>query len=118
REAPPEPLPPELELDPELAAGLRVLSGEYREALLLIAWDDLTPAQAARSLGISRTAFRARLHRARRQLQNELATQPHVRRRSAAAPWRCRGRWCGPCRRRIGRQQAARGRRDCRAEAT
>jgi RNA polymerase sigma-70 factor (ECF subfamily) len=70
-----EPLPPELDLDPELAEGLQALSEEYREALLLIAWDDLTPAQAAASLGISRTAFRARLHRARRRLRDELATQ-------------------------------------------
>jgi len=77
-EAPLEPLPPELELDPELAAGLRALSEEYREALLLIAWDDLTPAQAARSLGMSRTAFRVRLHRARRRLTDELAAQSYI----------------------------------------
>ena len=88
-EAPAEPLAPELELDPELAEGLRALCEEYREALLLIAWDDLTPVQAARSLGISRTAFRVRLHRARRQLQNELATRPDVRRVSQKEPnWR------------------------------
>jgi RNA polymerase sigma factor (sigma-70 family) len=88
-EAPAEPLPPELDLDPELAAGLRVLSEEYREALLLIAWDDLTPAQAAASLGISRTAFRARLHRARRRLRSELATRPATRRVPAQQPkWR------------------------------
>jgi RNA polymerase sigma factor (sigma-70 family) len=88
-EAPSEPLPPELELDPELAAGLRALSGEYREALLLIAWDDLTPAQAARTLGISRTAFRVRLHRARRRLTDELAVQSATHRASPQQPdWR------------------------------
>lgn len=88
-EAPAEPLPPELDLDPELAEGLRALSEEYREALLLIAWDDLTPAQAARSLGISRTAFRARLHRARRRLRDELAVQSATCRVSPQQPdWR------------------------------
>jgi RNA polymerase sigma factor (sigma-70 family) len=78
-QAPAEPLAPELDLAPELAEGLRALSEEYREALLLIAWDDLTPVQAAASLGISRTAFRSRLHRARRQLRKEMATHPSTR---------------------------------------
>jgi RNA polymerase sigma factor (sigma-70 family) len=88
-EAPAEPLPPELDLDPELAEGLRALSEEYREALLLIAWDDLTPMQAAASLGVSRTAFRARLHRARRRLRDELAAQPATRHVSTQQPnWR------------------------------
>ena len=88
-QAPDEPLAPELELDPELAAGLRALSEEYREALLLIAWDDLTPAQAARTLGISPTAFRVRLHRARRRLTDELAVQSATRRASPQQPdWR------------------------------
>jgi RNA polymerase sigma-70 factor (ECF subfamily) len=88
-EAPAEPLPPELDLDPELAEALKALSHEYREALLLIAWDDLTPVQAAASLGISRTAFRARLHRARRRLRDELAVQSATRRVAAQQPeWR------------------------------
>jgi DNA-directed RNA polymerase specialized sigma24 family protein len=72
-EAPVEHLPPELDLDPELARGLRGLSEKDREALLLVAWDDLTPALAAASLGISQTAFRVRLHRARRRLSDLLA---------------------------------------------
>ena len=50
-EAPAEQLPSELDLDPDLARGLRVLAEKDREALLLIAWDDLTPALAAASLG-------------------------------------------------------------------
>jgi DNA-directed RNA polymerase specialized sigma24 family protein len=40
--------------------------------LLLIAWEDLTPAQAADALGISATAFRVRLFRARRRLRAAL----------------------------------------------
>ena len=69
-------LPPEVaeapissELDPELADALRSLAGTDREALLLVAWEDLTPTQAARALGINPAAFRVRLFRARRRLR-------------------------------------------------
>lgn len=66
--------PPEvLELDPAVGVALRSLSRLDREALLLVAWEDLTPTQAARSLGISPTAFRVRLLRARRRLRAKLA---------------------------------------------
>jgi RNA polymerase sigma factor (sigma-70 family) len=71
-----EPLTPATELeeiDPELRQALLALSALDREALLLVAWEDLTPAQAARSLGINPTAFRVRLLRARRRLQAGLA---------------------------------------------
>jgi RNA polymerase sigma-70 factor (ECF subfamily) len=61
------------DLDPELQAALESLSTQDREALLLIAWEDLTPACAAASLGISAPAFRVRLHRARRRLKGHLA---------------------------------------------
>jgi RNA polymerase sigma factor (sigma-70 family) len=60
------------ELDPALDAALRSLSQLDREALLLVAWEDLTPTQAARSLGINATAFRVRLLRARRRLRAKL----------------------------------------------
>lgn len=74
--SPPEPF----ELDPELGKALRSLSQLDREALLLVAWEDLTPTQAARSLGINPTAFRVRLLRARRRLQRKLADpQPDAR---------------------------------------
>lgn len=69
----PEELPaPPLDLDPELEVALAALSPQDREALLLVAWEDLTPAGAAASLGISTGAFRVRLHRARRRLLYEL----------------------------------------------
>jgi RNA polymerase sigma-70 factor (ECF subfamily) len=88
-EAPADQLPSELDLDPALARGLGVLSEKDREALLLIAWDDLTPALAAASLGISRTAFRVRLHRARRRLGALLTEQAAVRPASPHQPnWR------------------------------
>jgi RNA polymerase sigma-70 factor (ECF subfamily) len=60
------------ELDPELHAALESLSTQDREALLLVAWEDLTPACAAASLGISAPAFRVRLYRARRRLRSHL----------------------------------------------
>ena len=56
-------------LDPGLAQALRSLSSSDLEALLLVAWEDLTPSQAAAALGISAVAFRVRLLRARRRLQ-------------------------------------------------
>ena len=64
------------ELDPQLAAALRELSPLDREALLLTAWEDLAPKDAARVLGIKPTAFRVRLLRARRRIQAKLDSAP------------------------------------------
>ena len=63
---------PPVELDPTLDRALRGLSQLDREALLLVAWEDLTPGQAAKALGISPVAFRVRLLRARRRFQTSL----------------------------------------------
>ena len=60
------------EFDAILGVALRSLSTLDREALLLVAWEDLTPTQAARSLGISPVAFRVRLLRARRRMRTKL----------------------------------------------
>jgi RNA polymerase sigma-70 factor (ECF subfamily) len=60
------------ELDPELDRALRSLCPADREALLLVAWEDLEPTQAARAVGIKPTAFRVRLLRARRRLRAAL----------------------------------------------
>jgi RNA polymerase sigma-70 factor (ECF subfamily) len=88
-EAPAEQVPFELDLDPDLARGLGALAERDREALLLIAWEDLTPALAAASLGISAAAFRVRLHRARRRLSDFLTKQASVKPVSAPQPdWR------------------------------
>ena len=62
-------------LDPELDAALRALRTSDREALLLVAWEDLSPSQAAETLGITPTAFRVRLFRARRRLRAALLEQ-------------------------------------------
>lgn len=73
REARYEP-PPELtDLDPSLAASLLDLPELDREALFLVAWEDLAPKQAARALGITPGTFRVRLWRARRHLQAKLS---------------------------------------------
>jgi RNA polymerase sigma-70 factor (ECF subfamily) len=76
---PSEAAEPELpSLDPELAAALRSLSPTDREALLLIAWEELTPTEAARALGVDPTAFRVRLLRARRRLRARLDEPNHA----------------------------------------
>jgi RNA polymerase sigma factor (sigma-70 family) len=56
--------------DPLVGSALRALSPGEREVLLLVAWDDLTPAQGAAALGISAVAFRVRLLRARRRFRH------------------------------------------------
>jgi RNA polymerase sigma factor (sigma-70 family) len=60
------------DIDPELEAALMMLSSRDREALLLVAWEDLTPVSAAECLGITPAAFRVRLYRARRRLKSHL----------------------------------------------
>ncbi len=52
----------------QVVAALRRLPVADREVLRLVAWDGLTSAQAAESLGCSRATFAVRLHRARRRL--------------------------------------------------
>jgi len=59
----------------ELADALRSLTEHEREALLLVAWDGLTPAQAAAAAGCSTAAFRVRLHRARRRVATRLGIE-------------------------------------------
>jgi RNA polymerase sigma-70 factor (ECF subfamily) len=54
------------------AAALRRLPARDREALLLAAAGELGPAEAARVVGISSSAYKMRLHRARRRLHELL----------------------------------------------
>lgn len=58
----------------EVLAALAALSPTEREALLLIAWDGLTPTQAARIAGCTAAAFHLRLFRARRRLRAATTT--------------------------------------------
>jgi RNA polymerase sigma-70 factor, ECF subfamily len=85
--APEQRLGPALDFDPELDAALRALPPADREALLLVAWEDLTPAMAAESLGISATAFRMRLLRARRRLSAGLTARPLAQSLSPRPDW-------------------------------
>ena len=63
---------------------LAALPHRQREALLLVAWDGLTPEEAATALGVRPGTFRVRAHRARSALnldatadrRGSLATRP------------------------------------------
>jgi RNA polymerase sigma-70 factor (ECF subfamily) len=70
--APPGPDPAERITDSGLRDALTELAPIDREALVLVAWFDLTPADAAEALGVSPAAFRMRLARARRRMRAEL----------------------------------------------
>lgn len=60
-------------LDAGLGEALSQLSERDREALLLVAWEGLTPREAAAVVGLTPTGFSVRLHRARRRLRTALA---------------------------------------------
>jgi RNA polymerase sigma factor (sigma-70 family) len=77
-----EPAPAPNLGEPEVTAAvgsaLAALKPRDREALCLIAWEGLTPAEAAAVLGESPAAFRVRLHRARCRFKALLAA-PEIR---------------------------------------
>ncbi|MGB2852361.1 MAG: sigma-70 family RNA polymerase sigma factor [Solirubrobacterales bacterium] len=74
-----EPDPAEAVADrSEMLVALAMLREDEREVLLLLAWDGLDRAQAARVLGCSRGALAVRLHRARRRFEGALAEQAAV----------------------------------------
>jgi RNA polymerase sigma factor (sigma-70 family) len=58
-----------------LRQALAALSERDREVLMLTAWEELAPADAALVLSCSERAFAMRLHRARRRLAAELDKQ-------------------------------------------
>jgi len=57
----------------EVLAAFRKLSPGDQEVLSLVAWEELTPAEAAKVLSIPPARFSVRLHRARRRLHSRLA---------------------------------------------
>ncbi|WP_320669952.1 RNA polymerase sigma factor [Patulibacter defluvii] len=63
------------ERDGELERALAALSDLDRGLLTLIAWEGLTPAQAAVALGLRPAVVRVRLHRARQRLRRTLEEQ-------------------------------------------
>jgi RNA polymerase sigma factor (sigma-70 family) len=60
-------------LAPALRRALAELPVEEREMLLLVSWEQLTPAEAAAAVGIPAGTARSRLHRARGRLRDRLA---------------------------------------------
>lgn len=60
------------EVDPELARAFGTVSHTHREILTLVHLEGLTVPEAARALGINAGAATARLHRARRALEDQL----------------------------------------------
>lgn len=72
------------------------LSDDDQELLRLVAWEELARDEIALVLGISRTAVRVRLHRARRRLADQLAQQASGARedlKRSAAGGQVMGRW-------------------------
>lgn len=95
----PEPVVVDREV---MLRGLAGLTDVEREALLLIAWDGLTAAQAAAAAGCSTATFHVRLHRARRRLaglvdetdpEDSAASHPLANRTSEDAPAHQRLSW-------------------------
>jgi RNA polymerase sigma-70 factor (ECF subfamily) len=62
------------ELERRLESGLATLPAPYREALLLVAVEGLSPSEAAGVCGLTSEAFRQRLSRARAALDKVLGT--------------------------------------------
>jgi RNA polymerase sigma-70 factor (ECF subfamily) len=56
----------------EILRAMGRLGDDDRELLLLVSWEELSPGEAAKVLGISSLAARSRLHRARRRLRTLL----------------------------------------------
>jgi RNA polymerase sigma factor (sigma-70 family) len=76
----------------EVRRALAALPAADREIVMLVAWDELTPAQAAVVLGITPGAARTRLHRARMRLAATLDEPPDTDRAAHAATSTVRSR--------------------------
>lgn len=61
---------------PALRAGLAELPAAERELLLLVAWEGLSPTEAAIVVGVPAGTARTRLFRARTRLREHLTDQP------------------------------------------
>ncbi|MBW3578167.1 MAG: sigma-70 family RNA polymerase sigma factor [Actinobacteria bacterium] len=66
-------------LDPAVADALRSLSDKHRAVVVLVGIDGLTYREAADALGIPAGTVMSRLHRARKNMRDELRGSGHVR---------------------------------------
>jgi RNA polymerase sigma-70 factor (ECF subfamily) len=79
--SPPVTAPGDAEVSVDaLLAALSRLGDDDQELLLLVAWDGLSPSQAAVVLACTPVAARSRLHRARRRLALELGLTTNLQR--------------------------------------
>jgi RNA polymerase sigma factor (sigma-70 family) len=63
------------DVDERVLAAIRSLPDLEREAFMLVAWDGLDNARAARAAGCGAATFRMRVHRARRKLRRYLGSE-------------------------------------------
>jgi RNA polymerase sigma factor (sigma-70 family) len=63
---------PVIEAKADIVAAMRLLPASEREALMLVAWEDLDPRRAAAVIGCSAGTFAVRVHRGRRHLMQIL----------------------------------------------
>jgi RNA polymerase sigma-70 factor (ECF subfamily) len=77
--AQPVPRSGEQQSDLGVADALARLSEKDREAITLVAWDGLSPNEAAVVVGQSAVAFRVRLHRAKRRLRERVDADSDAR---------------------------------------
>ena len=73
----------------DIRRALDRLSEADRELVLLVAWDGLSPAQAALALGLTSGAARTRLHRARGRMAQLLDIEQDLKRPPTAGHNQC-----------------------------
>lgn len=75
-DAPPQAPDQQSELLVDVATALQLLSDADREVIALAFWDELDATEAGAVLGCTATAYRVRLHRARRRLRAAMRRAP------------------------------------------
>jgi RNA polymerase sigma-70 factor (ECF subfamily) len=70
----------------QVAAVLAAMTAQDQEALRLAEWEQLSPAEAAAVLGCSVTAYKVRLHRARRRFAELIRTASAADERNERVP--------------------------------
>jgi RNA polymerase sigma factor (sigma-70 family) len=81
-----EPAPPADERSDALRSALERLPATQREAILLAAWEGLTPREIAVVTGAPVNLVRVRLHRARARLRQALVTESNRLSRGRVSP--------------------------------